>query len=82
MTQREPSAAAALYPHLPTSERPERTQRTPNISDAMWPKLSREAKAQEADQRRWDELCKRNRDHLLRGLKELNRKFDARYGRR
>jgi hypothetical protein len=40
----------------------------------MFPNLSREAKAQEANQQRWDEWRKRYRDNRLRDLRELNRK--------
>ena len=68
------SAAQSLYPHLPSSAREPIKQRTPNIGDAMWPSLSREAKAKEADQALWDAICKRSRDSLLRGLREINGK--------
>jgi len=76
-----PSAAQALYGHLPSASREPVQQRTPNIADAMWPSLSREAKAQEAHRQRWDEWCKRQRDNLLQGLRELNQKIDARLAR-
>jgi hypothetical protein len=69
MAQR--SAAGQIYPHLPSAAREPVQQRTPGLGDAMWPSLSREARAKEADQRLWDEICKRSRDNLLRGLKEL-----------
>jgi hypothetical protein len=38
MAQR--SAAQALYPNLPSAERPEVAQSKPNIADAMWPSLT------------------------------------------
>jgi hypothetical protein len=44
------TAAQSLYPHLPSAARPEVKQRTPNIADAMFPSLSREAKREEASQ--------------------------------
>jgi len=73
MAQREPSAAQALYGHLPSASRPERQQRGPGLAASMWPSQTPEAKARDA-------FAKRNRDNLLRGLKELNAKM--REGRR
>jgi hypothetical protein len=69
----EPSAAQALYGHLPSAARPEVKQRTPNTADALFPAWSREAKAKERDQRLWDEICKRQRDNFLRGWREQRR---------
>ena len=41
MAQRsEPSAAQALYGHLPSAVRPEVKQRQPSLADALWPSLS------------------------------------------
>ena len=57
-----PSAAQALYGHLPSAARPEVEQRRPNTADAMFPAWSREAKARDRDQRLWDEINRRNRD--------------------
>ena len=37
---REPSAAQALYPNLPSGERPERAQTGPRLSEAMYPRPS------------------------------------------
>ena len=68
------TAAQAIYPHLPSGAREPVQQRTPTVADAMFPNLSREAKAQEANQQRWDEWRKRYRDNRLRDLRELNRK--------
>ena len=68
MAQREPSAAEALFPHLPRGTPDVVQQRTPNVADAMWPSLSRSAKAAEA----WRE---QRRQSLLRGLRELNAKM-------
>ena len=72
MAQSEPSAAQALFGHLPSASRPEVQQRKPTVSDAMWPSLSRAAKAAEAHQQRWQEWCKRQRDILLKNLREAN----------
>jgi hypothetical protein len=70
-----PSAARQVYPHLPSGERPlVQTQRGPGLADAIFPGLSREAKAQEAQQQRWDEWRKRQRDKLLQALREANGK--------
>ena len=68
------SAAGQIWPHLPTGTPEPVEQRTPTVADAMFPNLSREAKAQEANQQRWDEWRKRYRDNRLRDLRELNRK--------
>jgi hypothetical protein len=72
MAQPKPSAAQALYGHLRSGERPEQQQRTPNVADAMWPKLSREAKAQEADQRLWAQILKRQRHDFVQRRREAN----------
>jgi hypothetical protein len=73
------TAAQAIYPHLPSGERPlVQTQRGPGLADAIFPGLSRQAKAAEAQQQRWDEWRKRNRDNHLRWLREAN----ANLGRR
>jgi hypothetical protein len=66
-----PSAAHALYPHLRQGTPNEVEQRRkPNVADALFPSLSREAKARDADQRLWDEICER----LRRGLREARRR--------
>ena len=76
MAQREPSAAQALYGHLPSASRePAQQRRQPTVADAMWPSLSRSAKAAEAEQKRWDEWREQRRQSLLRGLRELNAKM-------
>jgi hypothetical protein len=33
-----PSAARALYPHLPSAARPERAQTGPRLAEALWPR--------------------------------------------
>jgi hypothetical protein len=81
MAVREPTAASALYPHLPTGERAVTSQRKQSLSASMWPSQTPEAKAAEADQQLWTKLCKQNRDNLVRGLEELNRKIDQRLAR-
>jgi hypothetical protein len=49
----------------------------PSLAEAMYPNLSKEARAQEAAQVR--EKARRERDHqaLLRGLRELNARLRA-----
>ena len=69
MAQR--NAAGQIWPNLPSGDREPVKQRERSLGDAMWPQLSREAKAKDADQRLWDEICERNRQSLLRGLREL-----------
>ena len=66
------SAAQAIYPHLPSGAREPVQQRTPTVADAMWPSLSRSAKAADANQQRWDAMLKRQRDNRLRDLREAN----------
>jgi hypothetical protein len=69
------SAAQALYPNLPSAERPEVEQRRPpNVGDAMWPSLSREAKARDA-------YREQEHQRLLRNLRALNARIDARLAR-
>jgi hypothetical protein len=63
---REPTAAQAIYGHLPSAARPEVEQRQPDIASAMFPGLSREAKQRSRDQQLWDEICRRQRDNFLR----------------
>jgi hypothetical protein len=43
----------------------------------MWPSLSREQKAKEADQRLWDEISERNRQTLGRNLRETRLQIEA-----
>jgi hypothetical protein len=66
VAEREPpSAAASLYPHLRQGTPSEVEQRrAPNVGDAMWPSLSREAKAREAEQQR-------RKQALIADLREL-----------
>jgi hypothetical protein len=68
--QREPTAAQALYGHLPSAVRPEVKQGpSKSLAETMYP-------AQSHDQRLWNEICNRvskhNREALVRGLSELN----------
>ena len=79
--RKPPSAAQSLYPHLPSAVREPVQQRTPNTADAMWPSLSRSAKAQEAHQRRWDEWRERDRQSLLRNLRETTAALRRERGR-
>jgi hypothetical protein len=63
--------AQALYPHLPSAERPERAQGGPRLSDAMWPALSREAKARDEDKARWEALEKARSKRIAEDLRAL-----------
>ena len=58
---------------------PERPQ--PDLASAMWPSLSRETKQRQVEQRRADDWRQQQRNSLLDGLRELNRKIDARLRR-
>ena len=71
-----PNPAQAIWPHLQTGELEERTQRKQSLSASMWPSQTPEAKAREGDQRTWDAIVKRNRDALVRGLREANANLD------
>jgi hypothetical protein len=66
VAQREPSAAAALYPNLPSSERPEQTQTGPRLSEAMWPRAEPKPLSPQELREAW-------RDHLMQ-LAGLRRK--------
>jgi hypothetical protein len=46
------------------------TDPRPDLASAMWPQLSQSAKAKEAQQAREDAWRKRNRDHLVKCLRE------------
>jgi hypothetical protein len=74
------TAAGQIWPHLPHDDERLAKPSKSTVADAMWPSLSREAKAREADQRLWDAICERNRQSLLRNLRELNARL--REGRR
>jgi hypothetical protein len=66
---REPSAAQALYGHLPSAAREPIKQSEPRLADALWPRPK-------PPTRGWSD-----RDALLRNLKELNQRIDARLQR-
>jgi hypothetical protein len=72
MAQREPSAAQALYKHLPSAVPEPSTQRRNSLGDALWPSLSREAKQRQSDQALWDAIRERQRQTLRQGLREAN----------
>ena len=81
MTQPKPSAAQALWGHLPSALPEPSTQRRNSLGDAMWPQLSREAKAKEADQRLWEAILERQRQSFRQGMREANANLDKREGR-
>jgi hypothetical protein len=78
MAQQIPkSAAASIYPHLPSVAPAPVQRQQPQLADALFPSLSREQKAKEAaqrreakqregDQRLWDAINKRARDNFLK----------------
>jgi hypothetical protein len=57
------SAAASLYPHLPSAERAEQPERKVSLGEAMWP----DPRTQEAKQ---PAQSNPRRDALLRNLRE------------
>jgi len=66
-----PNAARQIWPHLQSGERPERQQRGQSLAATLWPSQTPEAKTQEAAR-------KRDRDRLLRNLRELNARMRER----
>jgi hypothetical protein len=63
------TAAGQIWPHLPSAARPERAQTGPRLSEAMYPRPQPKPPTNS------------DRDSLLRGLRELNRKIDERMER-
>ena len=67
-----PSAAEALFPHLPhRDEAQSKRTEAQSFADAMYPQLSHR-------QRAWDARRERERQSLLEGLRALNARLDAR----
>jgi len=50
----------------------------PDLASAMWPSLSREAKAQEAAATQWREEQKRRNQELAADLRAINRRMQER----
>ena len=69
--------AQSLYPHLPSADRAPSTQRERSLADAMYPSLSREARAKEAELAWVEARNKRNRDNTLKWLREANANLRA-----
>jgi hypothetical protein len=79
------TVASQIWPHLAQGTPDEVAhRRTPSVGDAMWPQLSREQKAKDADQRLWTEILERQRESFREGLREANANLDklAREGKR
>jgi hypothetical protein len=64
------TAASALYPHLPSAERPEQRDRGQSVADAMFPSLTAAAKAGEARQAQ----ARVRKQRLLAELREIVRR--------
>lgn len=73
-----PTAAGQIWPHLAHDDGREVKQGSTSLADSLWPQLSREQKAREADQALWDEGHKRNRDNTLKHLREANANLERR----
>jgi hypothetical protein len=67
------NAAGQIWPHL-KSDGPPKQQRAQSLSAAMYPSLTPQAKAR-------DDWRERDRQSLLKGLRELNARIDARLAR-
>jgi hypothetical protein len=65
------SAASQIYPHLPSAQRPEVEQRAQSLASAMWPSLAPKPKP----------APNPYRESLLRNLRELSARVDARLQR-
>jgi hypothetical protein len=74
----KPSAAQSLYRHLPSAIPEPSTQRRNSLGNALWPSLSREQKAKEADQALWNRILERQRQSFRQGLHEANANLDKR----
>ena len=68
------NAAGQIWPNLPSAiPEPAQQRRQPTVADAMWPQLSREAKAGDAQ-------YQRDKESLIRNLREARLAMEA--GRR
>jgi hypothetical protein len=73
-----PSAAGQIWAHLAHDDERVTKQSKGSLSDALWPSLSREAKARAAEERRWaNELAQRNK-RLAADLRELRMRLRER----
>lgn len=71
MAQPKPTAAEALYGHLPRKDYSAKQQPAQSsLANAMWPQLSDKAKAM-------DQLREQRRQNLLKGLRELNARLEG-----
>lgn len=64
----QPTAAAAIFPHLKIGTPERRPERNQSIAETMWPTLGPQPKPP----------TNPYRESLLRGLRELNARIDAR----
>jgi hypothetical protein len=75
-----------LYPHLPSAIREPVKQRTPNIASAMFPSLSREAKAKEASQSWAQEWVRKEQKasnaRMVERLRQINERLAQERGGR
>ena len=72
-----------LYPNLPSGiPNGVEGRRARNAAEGMWPSLSREQKAKEADRALWARINDHNRQVLRRGLREAVANIERREGRR
>jgi hypothetical protein len=60
----------SIWPHLPTSDKPQSKQSENSIGEALWPHLSDKAKAK-------DQMRERERQRLLRDLREATARIRA-----
>jgi hypothetical protein len=71
----QPTAAEALFPHLAHRDDPPKQQpRAQSLADAMYPKLTQR-------QRAWDEWRERERQRLLKNLRETTARWQKERGR-
>jgi hypothetical protein len=65
------SVGSEIWRQLPTNERPVAPKQPGSLAAAMYPSLTPQAKA-------WDEWRERDRQIVLKGLREANARADAR----
>jgi hypothetical protein len=65
-----PNPPSQIWPHLKSGTPSEVEQSKPSLADALFPSLSKSAKQRERDQALWTRINERNRQAMLRGLRE------------
>jgi hypothetical protein len=65
------TAASQIWPHLPQgTPEPVQRGRERSLGDALWPQLSQEQKAKDADLRLWESILERQRQSFKARMRE------------